>query len=449
MFKLKKIIKTSCNVSNSLSSYSRIIKRRKLFAYLFTLFLLLVYLLTASLPLFIFPSNIYCDDWLKIADIQNEQVWVDTSRWETREVLVRDGYYKNVIKNRWVDTSYTVAQGHWAIGHYDVWVQQTSLVPYTAYRYVDTSHLKTTARFVEVIKPVNFSVIFGTDSYGWSVYAFAAAPKGMKQVTYNGEKYLVDIWVIDYRPSRGGHIYAVKYNFKYKFVMELRYYTEWVQSGHWEPYTAYRSVDTSYWDTRTGRYWVDTSYGVQSGYWEQYSAREWVDTSYYEYKNVWVADGYYTKPLRGKITVEKSPKYIFTRWHRNEGGKECGMDLKVLWELDNTEIMPGQEPKKIARAHIYQVTSRYGDKGEYETLVFDGAVSPAEAGYIEVFSTFDFAGDEKSRLHIQLFSEDGQGIHVYFSNPVNGFRSINTDYGGTAKDADRWLGGNYYGQVSF
>jgi len=208
--------------------------------------------------------------------------------------------------------SYTVSRGHWETGQYRVWVNSSSVVAYTAYRYVDTSHWETTISYVEVQKPVFFSVLHGTDSYGWSVYSFAAKFTGMKQVTYNGERYLANVYVIDYRPARGGRVYAVKYVFLIKFVKEKRVGAKWVSSGYWQPYTAYRTIDTSRWETRTGRHWVDTSYTVSSGYWQAYTEKQWVDTGYYEDSRVWVSSGYYAEPMHGRVTVQKSPEYVFT-----------------------------------------------------------------------------------------------------------------------------------------
>lgn len=68
---------------------------------------------------------------------------------------------------------------------------------------------------------------------------------------------------------------------------------------------------------------------------------------------------------------------------------------------------------------------------------------------METFSKFDFAGSDESILHIYLYAEDGQSVHAFFSNPVNGYRSINMTDKGTESGPERWLGGNEYGEVSF
>ena len=398
---------------------------------------------------FFYPVNLCGDNWLKVDISENNLTWVDTSRWETKKIYVNDGYYRNVEKQRWVDTSYTVSGGHWETGQYRVWVKSSSVVPYTAYRYVDTSHWETTTSYVEVQKPVFFSVLFGTDSYGWSVYSFAAKFTGMKQVMYNGEKYLVNVYVIDYRPARGGRVYAVKYVFLIKFVKEKRVSAKWVSSGYWQPYTAYKTIDTSRWETRTGRNWVDTSYTVNSGYWQAYTEKQWVDTGYYEDTRVWVNSGYYAEPLHGRVTVQKSPEYVFTKWHKDGLGRDCGMELIVNWEIDNSMLPEGEPEKKISKVHIYQETVRYKDRGSAMTVIKNSNISPAAIGQVEAFSSFDYAGSDQSILHIYLHALSGEVVHVYFNNPINGFRSINIKYSGTSSSPEEFLGGNYYGEVTF
>lgn len=413
--------------------------------------LMLFYLFSVFLPFLIFQRDIYGSNegWLKSGTTAGEQVWVDTSHWESRQVYKKDGYYQDVARQRWVDTSHTVSQGYYRTGEYNVWVEEKNIRSYVAKRYVDTSHWETRYRYVDKTVPVNFTVIEGTDSYGWSVYAFAAQARGMQQITYNGGRYMAVLYVIDYRPARGGRVYATKYLFLYKFVMVQEAYSVMVSSGYWENYTVRYLADTSHWETRTGRYWVDTSYRVTGGYWEGYSEKEWVDTSRYESENFWVKDGYYEEPLHGKVTVGKDPQYIFTRWHKDNGGSECGMSLKVSWEIDTAGLLPGQVTKKIISANIFEEVNRYKDKGTDKVVIYNGAVSPASAGSINTFTLFNFAGNENSVLHIFLSAEGGQVIHIYFSNPVNGFRSINIDSGGTVSAPDGWLGGNNYGEIIF
>jgi hypothetical protein len=424
---------------------------RRLKIILVPFLLMLFYLFSIFLPFIIFEKNLYGSNegWLKLDNPPGEQVWVDTSHWETRMIYKKDGYYRDLTRQRYIDTSYMVNQGYYKTGEYQVWVEEKSVQSYVAKRYIDTSHWETRYRNVEKIVPVNFTVINGTDSYGWSVYSFASQACGMQKVSYNGAQYMAAIYVIDYRPARGGRVYATKYLFLYKFVTVQESYNVMVTSGYWENYTVRYLADTSHWETRTGKYWVDTSYRIAAGYWEDYYEKEWVDTSHYESENFWVKDGFYEEPIHGKVTIRKDPQYIFTKWHKDNGGSECGMNLRVDWEVDSTGLMPGQVPKKIISANIFQDVARYKNMGTDKVVIYNGNVSPSSAGFISTFTLFDFAGNEESILHVFLHAEGGQTTHVYFSNPVNGFNSININLEGTLSDPERWLGGNSYGEIMF
>lgn len=413
------------------------------------IFKLKLFLIVFMLFLFLFPSQLYSENWLKVDKPEEEKVWIDTSRWETKKVWVKDGYYKETIQKRWVDTSYTLKQGYWKTEEYYVWVSSVKLVPYTAFRYVDTSHYEKRYRYVKKWQSCNLTIYVGCTSYGWSVYSFASKYMGVVTIMYRGNKYKARKDVIDYRPYRGGRVYAVRYRCYQKEVTVREAYYVLVKSGYWQPYTAYRYVDDSRWEKRTRKVWVDTSHKVSQGYWEEYKVRTWVDTSRYEYTNVWVEDGYYTTPLYGEVTVEKNPKYVFTRWHKDKNGKEANMELKVIWKLDNSRLMPEEEEKKISYLYVYQDVIRYNNVGKDRVIIYKGNVTPSPEGSISTVTKFDYSGSEDSILHIYLYAQNGESAHIFFSNPVNGFRSINIGFGGTNSDANKWLGGNNYGKVKF
>jgi len=401
------------------------------------------------LILFLNPKEIFCENWLKIDTHNGEKIWIDTSHWENKKVWVVDGYYKEVSKKEWVDTSYTINQGYWKIEEYRVWVTSAILTPYTAYRWVDTSHLERRYRYVEKWVPVNLTIYVGTDRYGWDVYSFAAKPENSVTIIYNGNRYRAKKWVIDYRPIYGGRVYAIKYLCYEKEVQFIEYYDFWVSSGYWQSYTAYKSVDTSYWETGTRRVWVDTSYVVPSGHWRYYTGKEWVDTSHYEFRTVWVMDGFYAEPLHGEVTVEKNPAYIFTKWHKNQNNEECSMELNVSWEIDNGDLPEGEEQKEIAQIYIYQDIHRFNSKGIERVIIFNGNVPSSVEGSINTITKFNYSGSEESILHIYLYSQSGESAHIYFNNPINGFRSINLMTEGSNSNANTWLGGNNYGKVEF
>ncbi|MFZ3085668.1 MAG: hypothetical protein WA097_03360, partial [Candidatus Hydromicrobium sp.] len=180
---------------------------------------------------------------------------------------------------------------------------------------------------------------------------------------------------------------------------------------------------------------VDTSHWETSGYWKD--------------KDVWVEDGFYTSPLHGEVIVEKSPRYIFTRWHKDQNNEECSMELNVSWKVDNSNLSEGEEEKEIVRIYIYQDICRFNNKGVEKVTIFNGNVTPSVEGNISTITKFDYSGTEESILHIYLYAQNGESAHIYFSNPINGFRSINLMSEGSNSDANTWLGGNNYVKFEF
>jgi hypothetical protein len=191
---------------------------------------------------------------------------------------------------------------------------------------------------------------------------------------------------------------------------------------------------------------VDTSYTVDQGHWENKVTRVWVDTSYYQTEKVLVRDGYYAEPLHGKITVEKSPKYVFTHWHKDNNGEEACMDMRLSWDLLDEEGTPSE--KKIDRLFIYEEVVRYEDKGIQEVEIFNSNVPPSASGHVDTKTYFDYSGDPGSKLHIYLYASSGEQAHIYFNNPINGFRSINLGRDDPG-NPDLWFGGEEYGEIYF
>jgi len=392
-----------------------------------------------------FNRDLYAD-WLKTDGDIGEKIWVDTSYYRYEEVLVPDGHYEEIRTRRWVDDSYTVKDGHWVTRLEKVWVEDKSVSSHTEYIYIDTSHYVTKTRPVTYWRPVSFSVLEGTDNYGWSVYSFAARYHGLRTVRYRGKEYKAHKYVIDYRPNWGGRVYAVKWVFVSEKVTAYQTYYEYVRSGYWQPITVYEVVDNSHYSYQEKRVWVDTSYTVEQGHWEDTTTQVWVDTSYYQTEKVLVRDGYYTEPLHGIVMVEKQPKYVFTRWHKDNNGEEACMDMSVSWELLDEKGLPSE--KEIDRVYIYEELIRYEDKGIQKMEIFNSHVPAATSGHIDTRTFFDYSGEQGSKLHIYLYSSSGEQAHVYFMNPVNGFRSINIDSDDPGSP-DLWLGGEDYGEIYF
>ncbi len=403
--------------------------------------LLILFLFVLISVTLLLPSNIYSE---------SQKVWVDTSHWEIKKNKVEDGYWQTTPKRRWVDTSYTITQGYWENYTDRVWVSSGYYEYYNKTVWVDASHWETRYRDVDKWVSTNLTIYVGTDSYGWSVYSgFAKKQPNIYTIIYKGNKYHANKWIIDYRPVYGGQVYAIKYKCYEKLTRVKESYKAWIKSGYWQTVKVSYWVDTSHWKTVTGRKWVDTSYTVTQGYWENYTEKEWIDTSYYEYEMVWIEDGFYTTPLHGVLIVEKNPKYVFTRWHKDNDGDECGMELNISWKVDNSNLSVGEEEKKIARLYVYEDIYRFNNNGVQRVIIFDGDVAPASEGGIDTLTKFEYSGSKESMLHIYLFAQNGESAHINFSNPVNGFRSINVKQEGSDLNASKWLGGISYEEFEF
>jgi len=284
---------------------------------------------------------------------------------------------------------------------------------------------------------------------------------GIFQFPNGGVTYKCRKSYIDYRPHYGGQIYAIKYECFSKKVRASYPYTYWVDTSHWETRRRYDWIDTSHWEynrvwidtshweTRSSRKWIDTSYTVSQGYWEDYVDTIWVDTSHWKYEDVWIEDGFLTTPLHGELIIEKSPEYVFTKWHNDNKNMECCMELIIKWKVDNNDLSEGEEEKKIAHLYIYEDVYRFNDKGMDRVIIFDGDISPSAEGSINTYTKFEYSGNENSMLYVYLFAQDGESAYVNFSNPVNGFRSINLNPEDSSIDADRWLGGITYEKFEF
>ncbi len=410
---------------------------------------IIIFIFVFILVLVCFSESIYGDNWLKADIAEGEEIWIDTSHWENKRVMVEEGYYKETLKKEWINTTYTINSGYWKTEEYLIWVNSSTVLPYIDHRWVDTSHA--VRRFREISKwiPANFIIYVGTNSYGWGVYSFAAKAMGSVTIIYNGNRYHARKWVIDYKPIYGGRVKATKYLIYGKEITSREYYNVWVSSGYWQPYTAYRTIDASHWETRTRSVWVNTSYDESQGYWNYYTQRDWIDSSHYEYEPVWVAEGFYTSPLNGEVIIQKDPKYIFTKWHKDSIGDESQMNLKISWEIDNSMLLEGEEEKEIIRVNVYEDIVRFNGQGNERVLIYNSSVTPSQMGTIETVTSFGYSGIENSTVHIYLYSQNGESAHIYFSNPINGFRSINLGEEGSNSDANKWLGGNNYGKIKF
>jgi len=445
--------------------------------------IIFISLITICLPFFFKNKQIFADEGL---------VWIDTSHWEIQNQLKENGYWKEKQEKRWKDTSYSVNQGYWSSEDYYIWI--------------DTSHWKKNGYWKnEIYKEWVGSGYYKTENYyewirsGYTVYEW------IRSGYYQNYSYLVwvesgylqrnikKVWVTEYDPGWGiNRQYPVVGSAGHATLKEYVYYT-WINTSHWETRYGIRWIDTShwenkyidtshwelrtktywvdtsrwenrarqiwidtsyfvssgYWEKRTGRHWIDTSYMVSQGYWETYTSYEWVDTSYYVTDKVWITSGYYATPMHGKIIVEKSPKYVFTKWHVDEEGKQSSMDLKITWEINNVDTQDNEQFKKINKVYVFEEVVRYSNKGIEKVNIFQEDVLPSAKGSIFTTTMFDYGGNEESTLYIYVYSENGEVGYVSFPNPVNSFRSINLYNQTIADNENIWLGGITYETFEF
>ncbi len=301
-------------------------KKRKLFS-------------TLTVFLFIFISVTFLTP--QYLNAETRKFWIDTSHWETSKEWVSSGYWQVTPRQRWVDTSYTVTQGFWQDYTEKVWVTSGYWSSYwvdtshwtwvsSGYwksKWVDTSHWETRYRYVNRWVSCNKVFLYGTNSYGWSVYSFASKYKGRYEGTISGKRYRYRKYVIDYRPSYGGRVYAIRYECYQVLKNAVESYRVWISSGYWSRkwvdtshwtwissgYWKSKWVDTSHWENVAKGRWVDTSYTVSQGYWENYTETVWVDTSHWGTREEWVSEGHW-------VEAELNPKgkVLHTdRWNEN------------------------------------------------------------------------------------------------------------------------------------
>jgi hypothetical protein len=419
-------------------------------------------------------------------------VWVDTSRWETVDVLVKDGYWKETEKKVWIDTSSPVIQGYWATGEHRVWVPRSVTVQYQEREWVDTSAWVDVNRWIDQpymvwINSGYYKNVWVSSGYhhiitsdvwissgyyvihsytewetredpGWAInkeYPIHGSG-GYAVLKTRHERVWVDtshfktvkkkVWV-DTSHWEVRYVDTSRWETRYKLVKVTD--RIWVPGGYWRNVTRYKELPYGHWETRYGRHWVDTSYIQGQGYWHTFIVNEWIDTSYYDQQKVWITDGYYASPLKGTVTIEKTPRYVFTRWHKDGKGKEASMELRIRWKVDNEDLPEGEAKKEIIRINVYQDVIRYGGRGKEKVTIFNGSVKRSEEGFIDTVTRFEHSGSDESMLHIYLYSQTGQVGHVKISNPINGFRSINIKDDGAGPNHSIWLGGWSYETLYF
>jgi hypothetical protein len=152
--------------------------------------------------------------------------------------------------------------------------------------------------------------------------------------------------------------------------------------------------------------------------------------------------------VHATITVNKTPNFVYTKWHTDENGYPAYMDITIKWkdvEIGSIIDMPDGPHEIRQKAWISDVKAlhnihrytNYGNDSDYETETpVDQSID-----YFNQQATFRFQyrkpGKEDSKFFFKLYL-DGTDKYftVYADIPVNGFNATyfndnkdHTDYG--------------------
>lgn len=139
--------------------------------------------------------------------------------------------------------------------------------------------------------------------------------------------------------------------------------------------------------------------------------------------------------LAGELSINKTPSYIFTKWHKDENGNPAKMDINLRWTnlrlltLRGDGTVLNNEPIKIIRVESEHILNRYTDTA----LTANGekisdALSNVTAGSGTYRASYQYskAGDENSPFIFRLYYITGGEEHyatVRINIPVNGIVS--------------------------
>ncbi|KNZ68694.1 hypothetical protein Tfer_2788 [Thermincola ferriacetica] len=144
----------------------------------------------------------------------------------------------------------------------------------------------------------------------------------------------------------------------------------------------------------------------------------------------------------GTVSVSKTPKYVFTAWHRRPSGELCDMKVDVSWSnfrkvVYYSDGSSDEIPVEVTKVEAYHVIERYDDKGQmYVWPVETLASSLGSSGHVKHLWQYERAGKPGSMVYYLLRLETGDAIEVTFEVPVNGFSTtyLNPDEAETMAD---------------
>jgi len=230
---------------------------------------------------------------------------------------------------------------------------------------------------------------------------------------------------LSFLPSDGGAMKACWFfgvNFVYDGLKKWKYYY-YSNRKLKRLWTLHRTPVRRYYIFNDHKWWTDSP-----GYYISRKVRRFVKSGYWKYYRVWVVSGHWAPPIRGTVTIKKSPTYVFTKWHRDSRGRVSHLDIEVSW---NTS-------KPISRLTASMVVNRYRGKGKDHIFVFDRKIIPSKSGRVKGRVEFEHAGDEKSTLYVRLKASDGTTALVYCSIPINGFLGINVNSSASSIPVEPW-----------
>lgn len=303
----------------------------------------------------------------------NAGEWLKTD--SQSQTWVDTSHWEDVLE--WVDTS------HWETRSEEVWVESGYWDWVSDYYWAYTLTLIRTDSGIEYVS--------SEGQIGWSYNREAA-----------NRIYVFNVQYIYESPGRWRAVWDAQ-------IYEKNWYMEWYSKPYW--------VDTSHWELQEKPVWVS------SGNWET--------------RKKWVESGYWAEPLHGTITVQKTPSFVFTKWHwlTQDGNWHSYIDerahvrITISWTCE----------KPVDGTSHYAEVTRNDDLGSVDRILIATHVFPdgEASGEMQTVTEYEHAGNAKHTF--ELHALDGSVTKVYFEIPVNGFNGVNTGENSIDSDENEFL----------
>jgi len=299
--------------------------------------------------------------------------------WGLKDMAYAGEWLKSDPQSKtWVDTSHWVDKIEW----------------------VDTSHWETSIQDVWV----SSGYWDWTTEYYWTYrLQVLRYDSGVQYVSREGQ--IGWSYVQEYGEDR-----ISVFNVTYYFEAIGRYRAEWDAA-------IYKKI--WYQESYSKSYWVDTSH------WESQAIKEWIASGQWETHQEWVGSGYWAEPLHGRITIAKTPTFIFTKWHwlTQDGtwhsyiDERANVRISVSWTAE----------RPVAGVSHYANITRFDDSSSVDHLIIavHNLTDYQTSGEMQTVTEYEHAGTAKHT--IELRAQDGAVARIDFEIPVNGFNGVNVD----------------------